>query len=249
MNNVKVLGIIPARGGSTSIKYKNIANVGSKPLIYYAIREAKKSKLLDAFIVCTDSPKIAKVAKKYGADVPYLRPKNTAKKFSVEIEYQQHALKWLEKNRGWKPDLVVLIKPTAPLRSAELIDKVVQVAQKNPQYSTVRTVSAPPSHPYRMWQFEKDDMTLSQILPAFVSAPDFQKWGHDVPRQKLARVYVHNAAVDAIWAKHIRRGVGAVFGGPIGGVITDSRVSVDIDEPLDLEIVDKLLKASRQDDH
>lgn len=245
MKNVKVLGIIPARGGSTSIKYKNIAKLGGKPLIYYAIREAKKSKLLDAFIVSTDSPKIAAVAKKYGADIPFVRPSGTAQKFSVEIEYQQHALWWLEKYRGWRPELVVLIKPTAPLRDADLIDKVIKVAQDNPRYSMVRTVSQPPAHPYRMWTLKNGSLTLSQILPDFVPEEHLAKWGHDVPRQKLTPVYVHNAAVDVLRAADIKRGVRAVFGGPIGGVITDPEISVDIDEPRDLELVAQLLKKQR----
>src|SRR3989338_3941268 len=151
---VKILGIIPARGGSTSIKLKNIANVAGKPLIYYTICAAKKSKLLDAFIVSTDSPKIAEIAKDCGADVPFLRPKNTAKKFSAEIEYQQHALKWLEKNRGWKPEIVVIIKATSPLRPASDIDRTIRTLQKG-KFSMVRTVARPHQHPYRIWTFDK----------------------------------------------------------------------------------------------
>lgn len=244
-NKVKVLGIIPARGGSTSIKLKNIANVGGKPLIYYAIQEAKKAKLLDAFIISTDSEKIGEVAKKYGADVPFLRPKNTARKFSVEIEYQQHALKWLEKHRGWKPEIVVIIKTTSPLRPASDIDRVIKVL-KSGKFSMTRTVAKPSHHPYRMWTFDRKTSALSPVLPEFVSSNYFRKWGNDVPRQKLPLVYFHNGAVDAIWARNIKKGVGAVFAGPIGGVVVDPETSVDIDEPADLEIVAKLLKKKKR---
>ncbi len=239
MKKVKVLGIIPARGGSTSIKLKNIANVGGKPLIYYTIREAKKSKLLDAFIVATDSELIADVARKYGVDVPFIRPKHTAKKYSVEIEYQQHALQWLEKHRGWKPETVVILKPTAPLRPASLIDEVISVAQKG-NYSAVRTFSSPANHPYRMWTME--GTTMKPILPEFVVPAHFKKWGYEVPRQRLPKVHWCNYAVEAINADAIRKGIHAVSAGPIGGVITDPEISVDIDEPRDLEIVAELLK-------
>lgn len=242
---VKILGIIPARGGSTSIKLKNIANVGGKPLIYYAIREAKKAKLLDAFIVSTDSKKIAAVAKKYGADIPFIRPKSTAKKFSAEIEYQQHALNWLEKHRGWKPNIIVIIKAISPLRPASDIDRVIKLL-KSGRFSMARTIAKPNHHPYRMWAVEKKGSTLTPLLPKFVTESDFAKWGNDVPRQRLPKVYFHNGAVDATWAKNIKSGTKAVFAGPIGGVIVKQETSVDIDEPGDLEIVAKLLKRKQR---
>src|SRR3989338_8303858 len=101
----RVVAIIPARGGSKSIPHKNIALVGDKPLIYYTIREAKRSKLLDAIIVSTDDPKIAGISKKYGADVPFLRPKKYATDTSRDIEFLKHAVLWLGENRGWKPEI------------------------------------------------------------------------------------------------------------------------------------------------
>src|SRR3989344_7391879 len=112
--DIKILGIIPARGGSKSIPHKNIALLAGKPLIYYTIREAKKSRLLDAVIVSTDDPKIAAVAHACGADVPFLRPKKISGDTSTDIEFFQHALLWVEKHRGWKPDIVVNLRPTAP---------------------------------------------------------------------------------------------------------------------------------------
>lgn len=237
---VRILGIIPARGGSTSIKLKNIADVGGQPLIAYSIAEAKKSKLLDAFIVSTDSEQIAAVAKSFGADVPFIRPKNTAKKYSAEIEYQQHALNWLEKNRGWKPEIVVIIKATSPLRPASDIDKVITTLQKG-KFSMVRTVAKPKHHPYRTWTLDKKTSTLALTAPGLVSANDFATWGADVPRQRLPNVYFQNGAADAIWAKHIKKGVEAVFSGPIGAVVVAPQTSVDIDEPADLKEVAKLL--------
>ena len=241
---IRILGIIPARGGSTSIKLKNIANVGGRPLISYSIEEAKKSKLLDAFIIATDSEKIANVAKQYGADVPFIRPADTAKKYSAEIEYQQHALQWLEKHRGWKPEIVVIIKATSPLRPAADIDRVIRTLQKG-NFSMVRTVARPKHHPYRTWTLNKKSSTLELTAPALVSDSDFATWGADVPRQRLPDVYFQNGAADAIWAKHIKKGVRAVFSGPIGGVVVADHTSVDIDEPRDLAFVADLLKKQK----
>ena len=95
--NIKVLGIIPARGGSKGIPYKNIALLGNQPLIYYTITAAQQAKTLDSFIVSTDSPKIAAVARSFGADVPFLRPQKISGDKSTDIEFLRHAIYWLEK--------------------------------------------------------------------------------------------------------------------------------------------------------
>jgi len=240
-SKVRVLGIIPARGGSTSIKLKNIVEVGGRPLISYSIEEAKKSKFLDAFIVSTDSEKIAKVAKSWGADVPFIRPKSTAKKFSAEIEYQRHALAWLEKHRGWKPEIVVIIKATSPLRPASDIDRVIQTLRRG-DFSMVRTVAKPRHHPYRAWTLDKKTSTINLVAPGLVSKADFSTWGTDVPRQRLAPVYFQNGAADAIWTEKIKKGVRAVFSGPIGAVVVSPHTSMDIDELEDLREIAKLLK-------
>lgn len=224
------------------IPRKNIVKVAGKPLIYYSIREAKKSKLLDAFIVSTDDPEIAEVAKSFGADVPFLRPKNTARKFSAEIEYQQHALKWLEKNRGWKPELVILIKPTSPLRSASVIDEVIEFALENKRFTMVTTISKPSFHPHRMAVVKEDGKTLDHILPNMVKKEDYDKWGFYTPTQKLTSVYALNTLVDAIPAKLILKGTKAVFKGPFGGIVTDPSLSIDIDHKGDLDLVEYFLR-------
>lgn len=237
---VKILGIIPARGGSSSIPRKNIAIVAGKPLIYYSIREAQKSKMLDAFIISTDDQEIAEIARSYGADVPFLRPKKFAQKYSPEIEYQQHALNWLEKNRGWKPDIVVVIKPTSPLRPASDIDRTIKLL-KSGNYSMTRTVAKPQHHPYRIWRFEKKSAEMKCLLSEMGTAKDFARWGDYIPRQKLPKVYFYNGAVDVTWSKNIKQGSAAVFAGPIGGVIVDPSTSYDIDEPADLDEIGKIL--------
>lgn len=241
---IKVLGIIPARGGSTSIPRKNIIDVAGKPLIYYSIKEAQKSKLLDAFIVSTDDAEIAKVAQSFGADVPFLRPKKFARKYSAEIEYMRHALDWVAKNRGWYPEIVVAIKPTSPLRPAKDIDRVIRLLKKG-KFSMARTMIKSRHHPYRTWKFNKKTSEFIPLLPNLVSPKDFKIWGNDVPRQKLTDAYTQNGAVDATWVKNIKKGASAVFAGPIGGIIVDPETSIDIDEPEDLEILARIIKKRR----
>lgn len=237
---IKVLGVIPARGGSKSIPYKNIALVAGKPLIYYTIREAKKSKLLDTFIVSTDDPKIASIAKKFGADVPFLRPKEISGDRSVDREFMMHALEWLEKNRGWKPEILVNLRPTSPLRTAKDIDNVIKTALKK-NCSLVKTISLPsPHNPFKMWLLLTDQATMKPLLPT----KHYKTLGTDVPRQKLPVVYWQNGLVDAIRVKNIK--TGKIFAGPVCGVITDPEKSIDLDEPKDLKTIAKALSSRRQ---
>ncbi|MBI2639306.1 MAG: acylneuraminate cytidylyltransferase family protein [Candidatus Sungbacteria bacterium] len=234
---VKILGIIPARGGSKSIPWKNIALLAGKPLIYYTIREAKKSRLLGAFIVSTDDPKIARVARRFGADVPFLRPKNLAGDKSPDIEFFQHAVSWIEKHRGWKPDIVVNLRPTAPLRTAEDIDRVISLMLKT-GCDSVRTVSAPnPFNPFKMWTISAQE---TGIMKPLIKTAHYSKLGTDVPRQLLPKVYWQNGLVDATRAKFIKKGV--IYGPDIRGVITDPLRNADLDEPKDLKLAERAMR-------
>ena len=130
MKKYKIIAIIPARGGSKGLLGKNIKILAGKPLIARTIEQAKKSKLIDKLIVNTDSKKIAKIAQKYGAEVPFLRPKKLAQAKSSIYDVIFHTLDWFEK-RGFKFDLVVLLEPTSPLRKENDIDDAIKLFLKN----------------------------------------------------------------------------------------------------------------------
>ena len=232
----QVLGIIPARGGSKGIPKKNIAPLAGKPLIYYTIREAAKSKLLNAFIVSTDSEEIAEVARSFGADVPFLRPAEFAKDFTPDLPVFQHALEWLKENRGWEPDIVINLRPTSPLRLASDIDYVIRLMRET-ECDSIRTVSRPDNNPFKMWYVDESDFSIQPLLPTAY----FDTLGTDVPRQLLPQnVYCQNGMVDATRAKWILQG--KIYGPNIRGVIIESERAVDIDRPEDLETAALLMK-------
>ena len=110
----KCIAVIPARGGSKRIPKKNIKNFHGKPLIAYSIEVAKKTKLFNKIVVSTDSEEIAEIAKLYGADVPFLRPKELADDFTGTEEVTKHALEYF-KNQGEEFDFLCTIYATAPL--------------------------------------------------------------------------------------------------------------------------------------
>lgn len=124
-NGKRIVGIIPARGGSKGIPHKNIAVLGGKPLIAYTIEAAKTSEYLDRCIVSTDSEVIRELACRWGADIPFMRPEEIAQDTTESIEVVIHVLNWFEKN-GEQYDYVILLQPTSPLRSGEHIDKAIE---------------------------------------------------------------------------------------------------------------------------
>lgn len=126
----KILALIPARGGSKGIKDKNIIPLAGKPLIAYSIEAAKKSKYIDNIVVTTDSEKIAEVAKQYGARVPFLRPTELAADTSKTIDAVLHAVKTLT-SMGENYNTLVLLQPTQPLRTADDIDRAIELYYKN----------------------------------------------------------------------------------------------------------------------
>ena len=108
--NLKILAIIPARSGSKSIKDKNIISYKGKPLIYHSIQIALKSKLINRVIVSTDSKKYANISKKFGAEVPFLRPKKISKDNSSDSEWIFHAIDYLIKKEKYYPEIIVHLK-------------------------------------------------------------------------------------------------------------------------------------------
>ena len=123
------IAIIPARARSKRIKNKNIKSFLGKPIISYAIKYAKESKLFDKIIVSSDSKKILRIAKKFGAEVPFVRPKNIAKDSSLTIDVIKHSIKWLQK-KGYKPKFICCIYPASPLMIPNDLKRSYKVVKK-----------------------------------------------------------------------------------------------------------------------
>lgn len=120
-----MLAIIPARGGSKGLPGKNIKELNGKPLIAYAIEAALKSKYIDRVIVTTDAEDIADVARKYGADVPFMRPDYLASDTAAAIDVYLHATEFVMNEMGDKIDKFMVLLPTAPMRTSKHIDDAV----------------------------------------------------------------------------------------------------------------------------
>lgn len=133
----KILCVIPARSGSKGIRNKNIKKLGGHPLIAWPIKTALKSRYLDMVLVSTNSLKISKIAKKFGAEVPFLRPKKLASDTATTVNVIKHAIKFLSKEL-YIFDYVLCLEPTSPLTSSNDIDNAIKILSKN--YSKANSI-------------------------------------------------------------------------------------------------------------
>jgi CMP-N,N'-diacetyllegionaminic acid synthase len=189
---LNILAIIPARQGSKSILDKNIKSLAGKPLMAYSIEQALASKHISRTIVSTDSPYYKQVAESFGAEVPYLRPDVIAGDLTTDLEVFQHTLNWLATNENYTPEIIVHLRPTSPFRKVSDIDAMIEQLIANKQLDSVRSVSAVPHTPYKMWLMQ-DDGSLKPLLQLDNVAEPYNQ-----PRQALPEVYLQNANIDVM---------------------------------------------------
>ena len=185
---MNILGFIPARKGSKRLPNKNIKYLCGKPLISYTIEATQKSKHITRVVVSTDSSEIAGIAKKGGAETPFLRPAKIARSDSTEMDFFLHALDWFERHESYIPDLIVLLYPTSPFRKPETIDRAVEKMLEHPEADSLRSIRPCSEHPYKMWQIEKDG-----YLKPFVKTNDTSL--QTLSTQLFPTVYIQNASI------------------------------------------------------
>lgn len=226
---MKVLAIIPARGGSKGIPKKNIQSVVGKPLIGHAILHAKKSKYINKIIVSTDDRKIAEIVSSYGAEIPFMRPKKLAKDDSSIIDVIKHTIDHIKAYDSYKPDVIVILQPTSPLRTTKLIDDSIEILKRS-KASSVITVSKIKKHPFSSFWLKKG------LLRPFKQ--DFTRYHQ---RQKYPDLYFPSGDVYAFWCKTLEK-YGSIYGPKIKPMIVENDVALDIDTPFDLFIAEMKLK-------
>ncbi|HNQ77856.1 MAG TPA: acylneuraminate cytidylyltransferase family protein [Acidobacteriota bacterium] len=180
-----VLCVIPARGGSKGLPGKNIKELMGHPLIAHSIMCAKMAPSLERIIVSTDDVEIASIARKYGADVPFMRPAELATDTSAMIRVLQHALTEMEKIGHIRYESLLLLDPTSPGRYPDDIEKAVRMAESDPDADGVIGVSEPEFNPLWHCVVEKDGL-MSPLIPG---ASKFTR------RQDVPRVFRINASL------------------------------------------------------
>src|SRR5690349_11136138 len=223
----KVLAIIPARGGSKGIPRKNIRLFAGYPLIAWSLAAAKQSEAVTRVIVSTDDEEIAAVAREYGAETPFLRPAELAQDRSTDLPLFEHALKWLEDVEGYRPEVVVQLRPTSPIRPRGMLDDAIRILLTHPDADCVRGVVPAGQNPYKMWHFDGEGRPLQPLLEV-----DGIPEPYNAPRQSLPPVYWQTGHIDAIRVSTITQ-KGSLTGDVIYPLVIDPRYTVDIDTPAD----------------
>ena len=222
-----ILVVIPARSKSKSVKNKNIKLIKKKPLIYYSIKYALKSKIVTKTIVSTDSEKYAKISEKYGAEVPFIRPKKLSGDNIQDYDVISHALKKCEIYYRRKFLFVVLLRPTSPFREKNLIEKSIRLLKNNTKSTSVRSVIKTNCHPWRHWV--KKNKFIYSIVDDFYEP-------YNIPRQKLPVYYFQTGEIEVIKRKTILNG--SVSGNNILPLI-NKEYSIDVDTDRDIQKLNK----------
>ena len=230
---MKVLAIIPARGGSKGIPKKNICKLGGKHLVSYPIKNGLESKLVNRVIVSTEDDYIAKISKYYGAEVPFSRPKKLARDSVPTIDVIKHVLQELNRREKYIPDIVTLLQPTTPLRATTSVDKSIRLLIRY-KPDTVLGVFRLISHPYRA--FWKKGKYLKPLREDFIKF---------YQRQLRPDCYYPTGSIYTFWNKTIKK-YGDMYGPKIFPFILNNKEeSTDIDDYHDLFVADSLLKNNK----
>lgn len=217
----EVLAIVPARSGSKGIPGKNLRLLGGKPLLRYAAEAARASGVVDRIVLTTDSEEIAAAGRELGLDVPFLRPPELARDDTPMLPVIEHAVSAVEAG-GWVPELVLILQPTAPLRTGSHLARAIELLRASGATSVVSVVPIP-QHYSPSYAMKIVDGKLRTFLP---EGPDV------VRRQDAEPAYSRDGTVYAV-----RRDVIVdrhdIYGDDCLPLVLDPSESVNLDTPED----------------
>jgi len=222
---MKVLSIIPARGGSKGIKLKNLVILNRKPLLYYTVTASLNSKIINKTVVSTDNKTIAKTAVKLGAEV-IVRPKKLATDTAKLEPVIEHVLKYLKQNQKYNPDIIVILQNTSPLRTTKHIDESL-ILMKKENYDSI--LSGFSIHTF-LWKQAKNT-----IIPV-----DYDP-NQRPNRQKMNEQLFENGAIFATKIDSFFKSKSRISG-KIGFYTMPLENSYNIDSYDDLKLIRRFLK-------
>ncbi|MEM9528161.1 MAG: acylneuraminate cytidylyltransferase family protein [Bacteroidota bacterium] len=231
---MKILGLIPARGGSKGVPRKNIRLLGGVPLLEWTVREALATALFPRVMVSTESEEIAAIARNAGATVPFLRPDDLASDTAKSIDVVIHALAELER-LGETYDAVCLLQPTTPFRSASLIQAAIKKFSSG-NYTGLVSVVEVPTHYNPYWTFipnSNGDLKLATGETKIISR-----------RQDLPPAFIRDGAIYLTKTEVIKHK--NFFGDRLGYVSNHDQWQVNIDSLADWEKAEEIVTAMRK---
>lgn len=231
----KVLGVVGARSGSKSIPHKNICPLSGKPLLAWVTEAAKASKYVTRLIISTDSPEYAEIAKKYGAEAPFIRPAKLAEDRVPDFDFLYHAATWLKENEGWQADIILRLPPTTPLCRTEHIDACVKLLLDDPLADSSRIITPASKHPYKLWRINGE-----YIEPFLSEGFTGLKDAHNMPRQSFPGAYQHVDVIALRWKTLVEDR--SMAGKKVAYHLIPKTDAIDIDSEIDFLVAAELLK-------
>ena len=225
---MKILTVIPARSGSKSVKDKNIKLLKGRPLLDFSIKYSLKCSLITDTIVSTDSKEYSEIAISLGEKCPFLRPDYLAGDLVKDFEVINHALLKMEEINSHLYDLIVLLRPTSPLRPEGLIEKSIEMLLNNKSSTSVRAMTKSSQHPFRSWKLSKDGSVESFF--------DHHE-PYNFPRQELPVSYFQTGDIEVIKRETMIKG--SISGNEVLPILIDNNDYIDIDE------INDFIKAKR----
>jgi len=227
-NGVKILAMIPARGGSKGILHKNIRPFAGKPLIAHTIEAAKGSRRVDRVVVSTDDTKVADIAKECGAEMPILRPAEISGDKRPVTDAVIHMLDYLKDHESYEPTHVLLLQTTSPLRTSRDIDASVELYEKSGADSLVSMCRT------EQGLFTKDDNGVVETL--------YDGYASGTNRQSLLPTYKLDGCMIYLIRTDILREHHSFIAGKLVGYEIPRWRAVDLDDPQDFVVGELIFK-------
>ena len=237
---MKVLGVITARGGSKGIPGKNLKLLAGKPLLAYTIETARRSGALDRVILSTEDEAIAAAARDLGCDVPFMRPLDLSHDETPHLPVIQHATRWMQERINYRPDAVMILQPTSPLRSGEDIAAAVALLDHSGADSVV-SVNEVPVHAHPMRTLRVDD---SGDAVLFVSGDPVRNRINR--RQDLPKAWVMNGAIYACRTGVLFDAPPSLYGNRVVAYRMPAERSISIDDLEDWAAAERALASPHQ---
>jgi N-acylneuraminate cytidylyltransferase len=230
------VALIGARSGSERVPGKNVRRLAGHPLLAYAIETARQSGVVDRIVVSTDSEAIAKVARWYGADVPFPRPDEYATSTSPDIEWIAWTLPQLEV----RYDLFAIVRATNPFRGPDVIRRGLEQLLATPEADSIRAVEPVKQHPGKMWELTIDGRTMTPLL----DQSHLEVAWHAGQYQALPPVYVQNSALEIAWTRVVEA-TGTREGRVLAPFLTEGYEGLNIDDEDDFARAEELVASGR----
>jgi N-acylneuraminate cytidylyltransferase len=236
-NQPDIIALIPARSGSKRVPDKNIRLLAGHPLIAYTIAAALQSNVFTRVIVSTDSEHYADIARQYGAEVPFIRPKELSGDLSPDIEWIHYTLNRVGDD-GSNYDCFSILRPTSPFRQPETIQRAWQSFLNEKGIDSLRAVEKCKEHPGKMWVIRG-----RRMMPLMPLTPQAQPW-HSSQYQSLPEVYVQNASLEIAWTRVVFEEK-TIAGNTVMPFITDGYEGFDVNTPYDWALAEDLIKTGK----